>query len=89
MLKKSPELNRIYILSKLEKYIESENSFSGIYSNVDELIKFRELSKDFSPKFIQNSSSHAFSKVINCFKVKEQDSEDQKYNNEQHGYFVK
>ena len=88
MLKKNPEPNRIYILSELEKHAERKNSFGGRYNDVDELRKFRELSTDSSPKCIQNPSSHAFSefKVINGFKVKEQDSfGDQKYKNEQHG----
>ena len=46
-----------------------------------------ELLRDFSPKFIQDQSSYAFSefKVINCFKVKEQNSENEKCKNWQHG----
>ena len=78
MLKKRSELNKIYILSELEKHIENENSFSGIYKDINKLIisrknSYTKLSEGCPPKFIQNQSLHTFSnfKVINSFKVKE------------------
>ena len=93
MLKKNPEPNRIYTLSELEKHAERENSFGGKFNDVDELRKSRLIdSTDSSTerdefeqtRFIQDSISGMFSefKVINCFKVTEQDSfGDQKYKN--------
>ena len=72
-LEKSPEPNAIYVLFKLEKYVEDQNSFLGIYGDINELMRFRELTlTDFGPKFIQDQKSHSFFelKVINFFKVK-------------------
>ena len=92
MLKKNPEPNRVYILLELEKHAERENSFGGKFNDVDELRKSRLIDSTDSlterdefeqPRFIQDLSSGAFSefKVINCFKVKEQNSENEKCKN--------
>ena len=63
-----------FFFKQLEKFTERQNSFGGIYKNVDELIfhKNKEFNKnDFPPKFIKNPTSNGFSKfkIINRFKV--------------------
>ena len=99
MIKKNSEPNRIYVLTEIEKFIEHKNRFGGTYKNVNELISLKnkgfgdnkDNKKDLPPQLIQDPASHSFStfKVVNRFKVKEQEQLDsrkyRKYKNEQHG----
>ena len=76
ILKKSPEPNRVYVLSQLEKYIERENSLrGGKFKSVNELIAskkmFRSLNDDKRPPRVKHGDLDRYSKikVVNCFKV--------------------
>jgi len=95
ILEKSPEPNKIYILSQLEKHIERENSFmGGKYKNINELITdkkiFRSLSDDKRPPRLKRGSLDRYSKfkVVNRFKVKKKEDIETsaKFKNEQHGW---
>ena len=94
ILKKSPEPNRVYVLSQLEKYIERENSLrGGKFKSVNELIAskkmFRSLNDDKRPPWVKHGDLDRYSKfkVVNCFKVnKKEDVETStKFKNGQHG----
>ena len=94
ILEKTPEPNRVYILSELEKYIEREESLrGGKYKNLNDLLtaneKIRSLDDDERPPRLKRGGLDRYSKfkVVNCFKVrKKEDVQTRtKFKNEQHG----
>ena len=83
ILEKTPEVNRIYVLSELEKYLEHKGSLiSGSYKNVDEFIAHKKLIKnlcdDECPPRLNRGDYNNYSKfkVVNCFKVRKKDGMD-------------
>ena len=93
MLTKSPEPNRVYILSELEKYIERDNSLRGKkFRDVNELVAskkiFRSLKDDERPPQMcfkhRGFDPYSKFKVVNCFKVKDAKTIE-KFKNTQHG----
>ena len=94
-IEKTPEMNRIYVLSELEKYVECEQSLiSRNYKNVNEFIsnkKFiKSLDNDRCPPRLKRGGSNSYSKfkVVNCFKVKKHKEgmdTSTNFKNEQHG----
>ena len=93
MLTRSPEPNRVYILSELEKYIERDNSLRGKrFRDVNELVAskkiFRSLKDDERPPQMcfkhRGFDPYSKFKVVNCFKVKDAKTIE-KFKNTQHG----